>query len=74
MDCRDQSGHSAGLHFVSQTIGEARIVTVVVKDGPATITARANAVCRGHFPGSGCRCQIKLEKPLHTGHFKPAAA
>jgi hypothetical protein len=32
-----------------------------------------NGVCRGHFPVSGRRCEIKLKKPLPTGHFKPAA-
>jgi hypothetical protein len=30
-------------------------------------------ICRGHFPLSGRRCEIQLEKPLHSGHFKPAA-
>jgi hypothetical protein len=30
-------------------------------------------LCRGHFPVSGRRREIKLKKQLHTGHFKPAA-
>jgi hypothetical protein len=27
-----------------------------------------------HFHVSGCCCEIGLEKPLPTGHFKTAAA
>ena len=34
------------LHFVSQTVGEPSIVTVIVKDGSATITARDDVVNR----------------------------
>ncbi len=36
----------SALHFVSQTVYEASIVTLVMKDGPATITARDNVVDR----------------------------
>ncbi len=34
------------LHFVSQTVCEPSLVTVVMKDGPATITARDDVVHR----------------------------
>ncbi|HUG66547.1 MAG TPA: hypothetical protein VMM76_02270, partial [Pirellulaceae bacterium] len=34
------------LHFVSQTVYEPSVVTVVMKDGPATITARDDLVNR----------------------------
>ena len=30
-------------------------------------------LCGGHFPLSGRRCEIELEDPLPSGHFKPAA-
>lgn len=36
--------------------------------------AAGNKLCRGHFPGAGCRCVFKSEAPLRTGYFKTAAA
>ena len=65
------------LHFVSQTVCEPSIVTVVMKDGPATITARDDVVNRtgelqtrrsGHRSGSfsverrtNVGCSIRLK-------------
>ena len=59
------------LHFVSQTLCDPSIVTVVMKDGPATITARDDVVNRtgelqtrrsGHRSGS-----LRVEKRTNAG-------
>ena len=59
------------LHFVSQTVCEPSTVTVVMKDGPATITARDDVVNRtgelqtrrsGHRSGS-----FSVEKRNNVG-------
>ena len=60
------------LHFVSQTLCDPSIVTVVMKDGPATITARDDVVNRtgelqtrrsGHRSGS-----LRVEKRTNVGY------
>ena len=59
-------------HFVSQTVCEPSIVTVVMKDGPPTITARDEMVNRsgelqtrrsGHRSGS-----FSVEKRTSAGY------
>jgi hypothetical protein len=60
------------LHFVSQTVCEPSLVTVVMKDGPATITASDDVVNRtgelqtrrsGHRSGS-----FSVEKRTNVGY------
>lgn len=66
------------LHFVSQRVCEPSIVTVVMKNGPATITARDNVVDRtgelqtwrsGHHQGpsdEGEQTNARYSTPLKT--------
>jgi hypothetical protein len=39
----------------------------------APVLSRKKLLCRGHFSVSRRRCEIKLKKPLPTGHFRPSA-
>jgi len=60
------------LHFVSRTVCESSLVTVVMKDGPATITVRDHVVnCTGELQTrrSGHRLgSVSVEKWTNAGY------
>jgi hypothetical protein len=71
--CRLPGKCRQGKEEISIKSGGQRWPVSPAKSANLEERRHGHRICRRHFHVCGCRYEIDLKKPLHTGHFKSSA-